>query len=113
MRRRSRIWAGTRALRPTSSADATRVARDRNIPSHSVPATHKSAPSMCERALSVIDDGHVAFLEPAAERDDIAIDPHVREDRLARIDRRGKAHVEPANPCVIVLGDLAQYRAAR
>src|SRR5262245_49886197 len=71
----------------------------------SPPAWHCSGG---ERALAVIDHGDLALLQPAAERDDVLVDPHVRQDGFAWVDWRGEAHVEAADQRMVVLGDLLE-----
>src|SRR4029453_16132656 len=69
-------------------------------------------PILVQRALAVVDDGHVALLQPAAERHDLPVDPHVGDDRLARIDRRREPHVETGDLGVIVVAHRCEDRPA-
>src|SRR5215475_6005418 len=64
-----------------------------------------------QRALAIVDHRNVALLNPAAERDDVRVDPQVCENRLAGVDRGGKAHVKPTDPRVVVLGNFLENRA--
>src|SRR5690606_18725919 len=65
-----------------------------------------------QRTLPVAQNDAVARLYRATEGYDVPVLPHIRDKRVARIDRRGEARIEAGYERVVVVADRVENRPA-
>ena len=109
---RAKASRASKPPRPAAIKSRSSTAASPALPSAIRSSARSIGFSLGKRAFAVVDDDHVAFLQLAAERDDVPVLPHLGDDGLAGEYRRGEAHVEARDLRRIVFADRGDDRAA-